>query len=199
MIKNLTLFVVACLSAAFCFSQSFMHGAGVGVFINLGPFIKPAIPTVLTYSPRINFVETNSLSVSAGIPFSIGFGTTYYTNYYSSNELEVENTTTYVINIPAMINLNVGAGSSRQAEKRFGFFVGGGFAYQYGSYVLDEYNAVREEYEKVKETSVGPAGNIGLRFAVGKHRKNIEAKFSYMRSLKEDKTSALGIVALFNF
>ncbi|MCC6289940.1 MAG: hypothetical protein IT249_18840 [Chitinophagaceae bacterium] len=181
------------------YSQKFMHGAGTGVFINLSPFIKPAIPTVLTYSPRVNFLETSTLSVSIGVPFSIGFGTTYYTNYYSLNGLSIENTTTYVINIPAMVNLNIGAGSSKQAEKRFGFFVGGGVAYQYGRYVLDEYDGVTNEYPKVKETSIGPAGTIGLRFAVGKHQKNIEAKFSYMRSLKEDKISALGIVALFNF
>lgn len=98
-----------------------------------------------------------------------------------------------------MINLNIGAGSTRHNEKRFGFFLGGGYAYQYGKYVLDEYNGVTEEYPKVKETSWGPAGNIGVRFSVGKHQKNIEAKLSYMRSLKQDKTSALGITALFNF
>jgi hypothetical protein len=199
MINRFILSTLFCLLLHASYSQKFMHGAGTGVFINLSPFTQPAIPTVLIYSPRINFFETNALSVSAGIPFSVGFGTTYYTNYYSANGLDVENTTTYVINIPAMINLNIGAGSSKQTEKRFGFFIGGGVSYQYGRYVLDEYNGVTNEYPKVKETSVGPAGNIGLRFAVGKHQKNIEAKFSYMRSLKEDKISALGIVALFNF
>lgn len=177
MTNRLLLSIVFCLLMHASFSQKFMHGAGTGVFINLSPFIQPAIPTVLTYSPRINFVETNALSVSAGIPFSIGFGTTYYTDYYSSNGLDVENTTTYVINIPAMVNLNIGAGSSKQTEKRMGVFVGGGFAYQYGRYVLDEYNGVTNEYPKVKETSIGPAGNIGLRFAVGRHQKTLRQSF----------------------
>ena len=191
--------IVLCLLMHVSFSQKFMHGAGTGVFVNLSPLIKPSIPTILTYSPRINFIETSALSVSAGIPFSVGFGTTYYTNYNTSNGMEVENSATYIINIPAMVNLNVGAGSSKLSEKRVGFFIGGGVAYQYGQYVLDEYNGVTNVYPKVKQTSLGPAGNIGIRFAVGKHQKNIEAKFSYMRSLREDKVSALGIMALFNF
>ncbi|MCO5236676.1 MAG: hypothetical protein M9933_10455 [Chitinophagaceae bacterium] len=199
MINRLILTALFFLLIQSSFSQKFMHGVGTGVFINFSPFIETDAPTVLTYAPRINFFENDNLSLSAGVPLSAGFGSGGYTDYSSSSDFDVESYFTYVINIPAMVNLNVGAGSSKRTEKRFGFFIGGGLAYQYGRYALNDYDAVTGEHIKVNESSVGPAGNLGLRFAVGKRQKNIEARLSYMRSLKEDHISAMGVVALFNF
>lgn len=199
MLNRLKLSILFCLLVQTSFSQKFMHGAGTGVFINFSSGIEPAIPTVLSYAPRINCFENGDLSVSAGIPFSIGFAISDYADFNSSPGLDMESIFTYVINIPAMVNLNIGAGASKQTTKRFGVFIGGGFAYQYGRYVLDGYDAYTGGHTTVNESSLGPAGNLGLRFAVGRHQKNIETRLSYMRSLKEDRTSAIGIVALFNF
>lgn len=200
MIKRIILFSVCFMILHESFSQQFMHGAGTGVFFNSSPFIRPSVLTVVTYSPRVNFIETKSLSVSAGIPLSVGYGWTYnLKKYYTNNYNQSKNNSAFIVDIPVIINLNMGAGSTKQNEKRFGFFIGGGLAYQYGTYFLAQYDPYTGWYSKINKISLGPAGNMGIRLAVGKHQKNIEAKFSYMRSLKKDETSVLGITALFNF
>ena len=93
------------------FSQQFMHGAGTGVFFNSSPFIRPSVLTVVTYSPRVNFIETKSLSVSAGIPLSVGYGWTYnLKKYYTNNYNQSKNNSAFIVDIPVIINLNMGAG-----------------------------------------------------------------------------------------
>lgn len=181
------------------YSQSFMHGAGVGVFVADAPLTDVAVGGMLTYSPRFNFMENESLSLSLGVPMSIGFSGSYsvsYSSYYGSSE---ENTLRFMFNAPLILNLNVGAGSTKENEQRFGFFVGGGFGYHYGSYAkevkVDDY----VDYEEGYGNSYGPAGNIGARFAVGSHQKTIEARLSYMKAVSESKISLFGVAALFNF
>lgn len=197
--KKISLLLLFSLSLSFGFSQSFMHGAGVGVFIADAPNTDVTAAGVLTYSPRVNFVEAEALSVSIGIPLSIGFSGSYnynYNSYYGSAE---SNTIRFMFNAPAIVNLNVGAGSTKDNEKRFGFFVGGGFGYHYGTYTKEYIDGDYISYGEGYTGSFGPAGNVGLRFAVGSHQKNIEARLSYMKAISESKTAVYGIAALFNF
>ncbi|OJY98008.1 MAG: hypothetical protein BGP13_10120 [Sphingobacteriales bacterium 40-81] len=197
--KKIFLLALFFISFTFGFSQSFMHGAGAGVFVAKASNADANAAFVLTYSPRVNFVETEALSVSIGIPFSVGFSGSYnydYNSYYGGSET---NTLNFMFNAPAIINLNVGAGSTKENEKRFGFFVGGGFGYHYGTYAQKYIDGDYISYEEKYGGSYGPAGNIGLRFAVGSHQKNIEARLSYMKAISESKTAVYGIAALFNF
>jgi hypothetical protein len=60
---------------------------------------------------------------------------------------------------------------------------------------VDDYGDYTEGYGN----SYGPAGNIGARFAVGSHKKTIEARLSYMKAVSESKISFFGVAALFNF
>lgn len=181
------------------YSQSFMHGVGVSIFVTKVPQTDVGAFGGVTYSPRINFVETESLSLSAGIPLSIGMsGNYYYTdmNGYSSDY----NSLRFMMNAPMIINLNLGAGSTKENEDRFGFFVGGGYGYHFGDFNViksDEYG-----YTYQDNTTIGvhgPAANIGIRIAVGSHRKNIETRLSYMKGINEAKPSIFGMAALFNF
>ena len=101
-------------------------------------------------------------------------------------------------NLPLMVNVNLGAGSSKDCEDRFGFFIGGGFDYHFGTQTV--YDDYYEESSSKSGSTYGPAGNIGFRFAVGSHQKNIEARLSYMKGLKENyKADIYGLAALFNF
>ncbi len=175
-----------------------MHGAGLGASINFGSQINKSIPSILTYSPRLNIVDRENMSVSAGVPLSFGFGSDYNLNY-ENGSADVSNTTTFVVNVPLMFNINLGAGATKSATKRVGFFAGAGFAYQYGSYASQYYDYDNNEYLKFNTETLGPAANIGMRFAVGKKQKNIEGRFSYMGSITAYKISAIGIAALFNF
>jgi hypothetical protein len=197
--KKIFLIAVFGIALQYGFSQSFMHGAGAGVFLHSEPNTNATAAFVLTYSPRINFLETKELSVSAGIPLSVGFSGSYSyggSPYFGPNE---SNTPGFMINAPLIINLNVGAGSTKENEKRFGFFVGGGLGYHYGNDAKEGIDGDYVTYGGYYGSSIGPAGNIGLRLAVGSHQKNIETRFSYMKAISESKIAAYGITALFNF
>jgi len=112
-------------------SQTFMHGVGLGVYGTDFPQGDDGVYAAFSYSPRVNFVETEALSVSAGIPFSIGFSGNYAAGYSSTYGTYEENSVRFMFNAPLIFNLNVGAGSTKENEKRIGFFVGAGFGYHY--------------------------------------------------------------------
>lgn len=175
-------------------SQSFMHGAGVG-FIASNTSVSDAktkIYFTLHYYPQVAFLENESFSLSAGIPFTLGLSGTYSANYSTRGDSYEENTLLALVQIPLMVNFNGGAGSSKDNEERFGYFVGGGFGYH--STGIDEF-----EGTKTYSKGVGPAANAGVRFAVGSNQKNIEIRLSFMKGLKDYKPSMFGLNAAFNF
>lgn len=189
--------------ALFCaintsFAQSFMHGAGIALFVGTtsnagGEF---SVGEGFTYSPRFNFLETEALSVSVGIPLSVGITGSYsYDSYYGE-----ENTLGYILSAPLVINLNMGRGSTKENTQKFGYFVGAGYGFHHGDFYgvyEDEYGY---DYVGTRSVSVhGPAANAGLRFGVGRKHRNIELKFSYMKGLNETKPNIFGVAGLFNF
>lgn len=179
-----------------------MHGAGIGIPVADVPNAGVYTGFAFTYAPRVNFVETEALSVSIGIPMSIGFTESKTHGTFTVGGSSDTYIPHFMLNAPAIINLNMGAGSTKENRKRFGFFVGGGFGYHYGGYSQeDEYadNILFTTYTKKYSSSFGPAGNIGLRFAVGRHQKNIEARLSYMKSISQNTNTVYGVAALFNF
>ncbi len=185
-------------------SQSFLHGAGIGFLISNppSPHVKAKVFATLHYYPQVVFVETESFSVSAGIPLTVGLTGTYNASYSSRGDSYEENTLLGLIQVPLMANFNGGAGSSKQNEQRFGYFIGGGFGYH--STGIDELlitDAFGNDMgtKKYYAKGFGPAANAGIRFAAGSRQKNIEVRFSYMKGLKEFKPSMFGLNAAFNF
>lgn len=198
--KKITFLTLFSLSVSFSFSQSFMHGAGVGIFVLTSPGSDPTGAFALSYSPRFNFVETGGMSLSVGVPINLGISGSYYAEYNSYYGGYENNTLKAFINAPAMFNLNVGAGSTKENESRFGFFFGGGYGLHYGdigkTYVDDYgYESVAKNYT----ASYGPAGNAGVRIAVGSHQKNIEIRLSYMKVKKDARLNVYGANVYFNF
>src|SRR5271154_6393611 len=107
--KTATLILLFFISA-FGFSQSFMQGAGVAIFVANVNNSDPAVVAGLTYSPRFNFVEMENMSVSVGVPLTAGVSAYY-------NSMDDENSSlSFMVNVPLMINLNVGAGSTKENE-----------------------------------------------------------------------------------
>jgi len=188
------------LSVSFSFSQSFMHGAGVGIFVLKSQNTNATAAFSLSYSPRFNFMETDALSLSVGVPINAGISGSYYSEYNSYYGGYEENTLKAFINAPAILNLNVGAGSTKDNESRFGFFIGAGYGLHYGDAgktVIDDYG-----YETTASkygSSFGPAGNAGVRIAVGSHQKNIEIRLSYMKIPDDSKLDIYGVNTYFNF
>ena len=197
--KKISLSVLLCFSLLSGFSQSFLHGVGLSIFVSKVETSDIAAFGGVTYSPRVNFLETETLSLSAGIPLSVGLSGSY--SYNSMNGYSSEsNTLRFMFNAPLIVNLNVRAGSTKENESRFGFFVGGGFGYHYGDFNVLESDQYGYLYDSDKTLATyGPAANIGFRIAVGSHQKNIETRLSNMKGINDTKASIYGMAALFNF
>jgi hypothetical protein len=181
------------------FSQSFMHGAGVAIFVGTTSHANGeiAVSEGLTYSPRFNFMETEALSVSVGVPLTLGISISYsYDSYYG----ETNSSLGYLLSAPLIVNLNMGRGSTKENTKKFGYFVGAGYGFHHGDFYgfyTDEYGY---EYLATRAVSVhGPAANAGVRIGVGRKHKNIEIKLSYMKGINETKPNIFGLACLFNF
>jgi hypothetical protein len=175
---------LACTTAM---SQTFMHGVGLSIlggYTDAGDF---TIAGGYTYSPRINFVETEKLSVSAGIPLSMGVTSTSSFEYDSYSGYTNEYSIDFVAN---------------ENRQKFGYFVGGGYGFHHGSFYGFYPDELDPTYERLGARNLnvhGPAANAGLRFGVGKKHKNIELRFSFMKGINESKPNIFGIAGLFNF
>lgn len=199
--KKIILSVILFFALSTTFCQTFMHGAGITFMGNLneGNFTYGG---GFTYSPRVNFVETEKLSVSAGIPLSMAFSASTsgtYDSYYNTYNYD-DITVGFVFNAPLIINLNMGRGSTNENREKFGYFVGAGFGYHHGDFLVDKTDANGNNYQGTFSLNTfGPAANAGVRFGVGKMHKNIELRFSYMKGLNDTQPDIFGIACLFNF
>ena len=198
--KKCILLMAFVLSVSLAFSQSFMHGAGLSLFVTTAKNGNAAVAEGLHYNPRFNFIENEDFSLSVGVPLSVGFSGSYSSNYNSYNGNTVDNTLAFMADIPVILNFNFGAGSTKDNEQRFGFFVGGGLGYHYGRYNQDLYDASIGDYtQQATISSIGPAGNAGVRFAVGRGTHNVEVRVTFMKALDDSKANIYGGGAAFNF
>ena len=192
-ILSITLLCAICSG----YSQSFMHGAGIGFFVGTTSAAtgEVAVAGTFTYSPRFNFIETEALSVSAGIPLSVGITGSYSYDSYNGEQ----NTLGVILSAPLIFNLNMGRGSTKENTSKFGYFAGAGYGYFHGDFYqlwTDGYS----EYLVTRTANVhGPAANAGVRFGVGRKHRNIEVKLSYMKGINDAKPNIFGLHGLFNF
>jgi hypothetical protein len=185
------------------FSQTFMHGAGITITASTtgrGGNSDFGLGEGFTYFPRFNFVETQSLSVSVGIPLSVGISTNVSYDIYGSNT-DIGADIGFVLNAPLIINLNIGRGSTKENRKKLGYFVGAGFGYHHDNFLRDNrYNPATNSYiDTYTSNTYGPAGNAGIRIGVGRKHKNIEVRLSYMKGIIQSKPNVFGIAGAFNF
>lgn len=188
------------------FCQSFMHGVGItiiGSTTGQGNNSDVGFGEGFTYFPRVNFIETENLSLSVGIPLSVGISATtsssydYYGGYYGGGTSSVG----FILNAPIILNLNMGRGSTKENRKKFGYFVGAGFGYHHGDFLTDGiYDPITDTYKDTYSSNTfGPAANGGVRLGVGRQHKNIEIRLSYMKGLSESKLNVFGLAGAFNF
>ncbi len=187
--KLLFSMLVICISGA-SQAQNFMQGVGINVVLQSTSGFSADPVGAIIYSPRVSFMETETSSFSVGIPMSFGISGHYNSQDYGDNSLGL------MFDAPLMFDYNYGAGSSKEAEDKFGFFAGVGFGYHSNQYIVsDDYG---NDYSS-KMGGWGPAGNIGVRIGVGHGSHNVEARFSYMKTLDNSKSNVMGIGGLFNF
>jgi hypothetical protein len=196
--KKIILSLVLFFTVGTVFSQTFMHGAGVNVIVATADNSDASVGEGLTYFPRFNFIETEGLSVSVGIPLSVAISvsTGYYDSYYSSY---YDASVGLVVNAPLIINLNMGRGSTKENREKFGYFVGAGFGYHHGDFISVESDLYGDYTFNESVNTFGPAANAGLRFGVGRKHQNVEVNFSYMKGLSDSKPNIFGVGCAFNF
>lgn len=201
--KKLFLFVAICVVSASAFAQSFQHGIGLGMYVDDMEQVDVNVGSSVTYNPRVNFAETEKMSISVGVPLSLGYAAGYNSTYYDyENDNYFESVYSFMLDIPVMVNLNLWGGSSKLSKQRVGGFIGAGYGYHYVS--TEKYLVYDETVGTyVKETgggSTGVSANGGVRIAVGRRRaKNIEIRLSYYRGMNRNKIDVYGLGALFNF
>ncbi|MBI3883295.1 MAG: hypothetical protein HY305_03525 [Sphingobacteriales bacterium] len=193
---SIALFLISSIS----FSQTFMHGAGVSIIVAAPEGSNTSIAPGLTYSPRINFIETESLSVSLGIPLSIGFSGNYSATSSTYGGTKESNTLGLSLQVPLMINLNIGRGATKENKGKVGYFVGTGYGYYQGAYVVTQSDLYGNETKKsISYNTAGPALNAGVRIGVGRAHKNIEIRLGYLKGVSSTKSDIFSLAALFNF
>ena len=77
--KKIILSAALLLSISTTFCQTFMHGVGIAIIGSTtarGSNSDIGFGEGFTYFPRVNFVETEALSVSVGIPLVVGISAT---------------------------------------------------------------------------------------------------------------------------
>ncbi|SFD53579.1 hypothetical protein SAMN05518672_102337 [Chitinophaga sp. CF118] len=198
--KRLLLFVATCIISVNASSQSFHHGLGISIFFdNMVPDKITSIAAI-TYSPGFNFHETEKMSVSLGIPLSIGFmgdGNNAYDETTEEDEVAAGDINGFTLDVPLMVNLNLGAGSSRMSKGNIGGFIGAGYTYHYSS----SRDYTKDSIEKsIGGTSFGLTVNGGIRMGIGDGPiKNIELRLSYYKGRNRTRLGMFGMGAIFNF
>ena len=201
--KRLLLFAATCIFSINAFSQTFQHGLGICVFVdNLVPH---RITTVggLTYTPRLNFEETEKMSVSVGLPLSIAYtdNSTSYTDEYgdivSSGNGDITN---FTLDVPVIVNLSMWGGSSKLNTQKVGGFIGGGYAYHYTANRNYDYTDKNGDVitKRTGGRSYGPVANGGLRVLI-EDTRYLELKFSYYRGMNRNKMNVFGFMLVYNF
>jgi hypothetical protein len=205
MMKKILFSLVLFFTASTVFSQTFMHGVGITVIgstTGQGSNSDIGFGEGFTYFPRINFVETDALSVSAGVPLVVGISATTSSSYdpYGYGYNNSSTSIGFVLNAPLIINLNMGRGSTKENTQKFGYFVGAGFGFHHGDFISDIYDPNTGDYiGTYSSNTFGPAANAGVRLGVGRQHKNIEIRLSYMKGINENKPNIFGIAGSFNF
>lgn len=205
--KKLFLLAAICAATTTAYTQSFQHGVGLGVYIENMDYVDVLVGSTITYSPRINFAETGKMSISVGIPLTIGYAENYgeaydyddYDDYYYSY---FKNSVSLLVDVPVMVNLNLWGGASKLSKQHIGAFIGAGYGYHYVT--ERKYGGYNEDGVFVLGStggnSFGPSFNGGMRIAVGRRRsKNIEIKMSYYSRMNANRIDSYGIGAAFNF
>ncbi|MBI3883294.1 MAG: hypothetical protein HY305_03520 [Sphingobacteriales bacterium] len=137
--------------------------------------------------------------ISIGVPLNIARVASISFPSYSGEGTKT--TAGFALQVPAMINLNMGRGATREIEERMGYFVGAGYGYYYHGYTVSQTGSTYNDSYSKDETynASGPAANVGIRIGVGSGHKNIEVKLSYMRAIATKSTDIFNVSGYFNF
>jgi hypothetical protein len=195
--KKLLLFVSSCILLSIsAFSQTFHHGIGIGAYFdNLIPD-KITASSTLIYNPRFYFNETDWSSISIGIPLGIGYTADSYDNYDVDGNPSSSGFNSFSVDVPLMVNLNLGQGASSLFKGNMGGYVGVGYAYHYSSSREYYKNDILSKVSGGR--SFGAVINGGIRFNIGEPMENVELRLSYFSGHNRKNLGMFGLGIIFN-
>ncbi len=168
-------------------AQKMFHSIGPNLSVtNIGYDYYPYV--TFSYTPRLNFYEKKNYSVSVGMPVNAGL------LLFSSpgSESDWFYWEGYLVSVPAVINVNWGAGATRESSQKTGFFAGAGLGYLYRSFDNGDYSAVN---------GLAATANTGLRISAGRRRsprkKHVEFRFSFTQPMQKMREHVIGFHVLF--
>ena len=180
-----TIFYLISVLTLFCnlakAQVSFSHAIGMSMFFSTKTITGGY---GINYSPRINFLEMNEMTLSAGTHLSLG----YNKNFSSSN---TGNNHMFCLDIPLMLELNFGQARNPYENVEFGGFFGIG--YGYNNLVDNEYGISNSDHL----VSMGTVLNAGLRFFV--YEQAVGFRTSYMLNNKTNGENILGFSVFYTF
>ncbi len=191
--KKSILFFIAFVVCTVSQAQSFMHSGGVNFLIMnakinnfTGKYSLTMAFTNLTYFPRFNLLETEGSSISVGVPVGAGMGVSSGTGMGDASIY-------WGLDLPAVIDYNIGKKSTLDNEQNFGGYFGGGFGYTLTNW------SDGSSTEKIN--SYGPILRGGVRF--GKFDNNPDVSIciglTYKIGLETEKFKTYGIQVLADF
>lgn len=188
--------LIVCLLLCSCLLQKgyaqFYQQVGAGIFGGLGKVPAGVAPGYSNpsyavygafYFPRFNAFESKSLSLSAGVPITAGISAG--ANNGSGSRIG------FGVDVPLMIDLSVGAGSSDKAQSIVGGFIGAGFGFTHANQKYTYSAPGWTDVERYKGTSYGPVLHTGFRYTHYKYDFTI--RLFYKKGLEEQKFKTFGI------
>lgn len=124
----------------------------------------------LTYSPRFNFAvfsPTSSLSLATHVTLGFSLSTNQDGEFVSNDGTDIQ--VGYMADLPLLVEYNFGAAATRDAFKRWGFFVGAGYGWHFTQSKIETYDYNYGDYGYLKENiqAHGPVFDAGFRFPAG--------------------------------
>jgi hypothetical protein len=194
--KKVLFIALACCATSGAFAQ-FSNGIGLAYFNTSASGINSTNSFGITYSPKVAVTSNDHFSVTIGLPISVGMS--LHVNTSSTDEND-NNSVSVMADVPLLVNLTFGAGSSKECEDKFGFFVGAGFGYHHTNGAEDDTDINGNEYENDYTLNVyGPAADAGIRLGLGHRGHNLEIRAQYLRGIDASKANIIGGGVLFNF
>jgi hypothetical protein len=129
--------------------------------------------THFSYTPRFILSGGDNSSLTVGFPMGAGIG--FLTSAGNATGIA------WGADAPVAFDYNMGNMSTPENEKKFGWYIGGGFGYMYTGYRVDG------ETESIN--TYGPIGRLGIRF--GSNWRTTVGLF-YKHGLDADKFKTFG-------
>jgi len=185
MFKNSVVFVFFIfVTTSNLFAQHFMKGIGANISILTAKINTPSEKYTfmmsvvhLSFFPRYNLTESENSSVSVGSPFGVGIG--ILTEAGNASGIA------WGVDVPLVIDYNIGLKSTPDNENSSGGYFGGGFGFMYTGWSGGGNSLT-------KAITYGPLARAGFRFSSSEGKWNTTVGIYFKMGIEKEKFKTFG-------